>query len=337
MVFILVGCILLSCNENNKLGFIYLYADNVDTDEPVYMKYPYRVKIIDSVIYVLDLYPPENYLHAFSYPTINYLYSFGKRGDGPDEITANGGFIVTKDSVATLDINKAKLLLYSTSDLSRGEYGPSKIVSFPRDFIPMTKIVKNKEGYISIDNTLNNRLLFFDSEGLFLNGQYEIPTSKTVQVEDIYKAILWTSDMSFNSNNNILALATVLGEVIEIYNLSNNTKEVIIGENGEPALLKGNKSISLGRIEGYSDIIVADNEIYTIFSGVEMFKLSEMYRKGENPPNGGNKIYVYDLSGNMLRKYLLDRYINGFYIDTENKEIYAVDSNSDSPLCRFKF
>ena len=38
------------------------------------------------------------------------------------------------------------------------------------------------------------------------------------------------------------------------------------------------------------------------------------------PQNGGNKIIVYDLEGNVIYKYILDRYIYGFWIDEENKK-----------------
>ena len=44
----------------------------------------------------------------------------------------------------------------------------------------------------------------------------------------------WRSFLDYNSHNNVLAMVTQLGEVLEVYNLKDSTYVVRIGENGEP-------------------------------------------------------------------------------------------------------
>ena len=48
-------------------------------------------------------------------------------------------------------------------------------------------------------------------------------------------------------------------------------------------------------------------------------------------------IYVFNLQGEPLCKYTLDRYITGFHVDERNKTITATDVNNDQPIVEFRF
>lgn len=50
--------------------------------DSVYLRYPYRVEIKDSLAVILDLHPESCFLHAFTYPDWKYVVSFGRRGEG---------------------------------------------------------------------------------------------------------------------------------------------------------------------------------------------------------------------------------------------------------------
>jgi hypothetical protein len=51
---------------------------------------------------------------------------------------------------------------------------------------------------------------------------------------------------------------------------------------------------------------------------------------------GGNQIRVFDLKGNPVKQYILDRYITGFCIDEEKNILLGVDVNSDQPVVEMK-
>ena len=53
-------------------------------------------------------------------------------------------------------------------------------------------------------------------------------------------------------------------------------------------------------------------------------------------PDGGQYIYVFSLSGEPLRKYVLDHYIYGISVDEQRGIITATDVNKDEPIIKYK-
>ena len=146
----------------------------------------------------------------------------------------------------------------------------------------------------------------------------------------------WRSFIDYNSQNNILAFVTQLGEVIEIYNLKNNTHIVLYGPNGEPNFeISNGYSIPTG-IMGFSDVEVTDKYIYTVFHGRSFKEIARKIMKGAPSIDGGKYIYVFSLSGEPVCSYTLDRYIYGIDVNEEKGIITAVDVNSDEPIVQFK-
>mgnify|MGYP002236460243 FL=1 len=60
-------------------------SQEIDCDS-LFLHYPYRIEIKDSLAVILDLHPENCFLHAFTYPEWHHIVSFGKRGEGPEEV-----------------------------------------------------------------------------------------------------------------------------------------------------------------------------------------------------------------------------------------------------------
>ncbi len=68
-------------------------------------RYPFRVVVKDSIAIVMDLHNADNYFHAFTYPNWKHIVSFGKRGEGPEEMLSAE---TVKDSIAiVMDLHNA--------------------------------------------------------------------------------------------------------------------------------------------------------------------------------------------------------------------------------------
>ncbi len=65
---------------------------------------------------------------------------------------------------------------------------------------------------------------------------------------------------------------------------------------------------------GFSDVQVTDEAIYAVFHGHILKRLWHSTKKREEL-DGGQYIYVFNLQGEPLCKYTLDRYITGFHVD----------------------
>lgn len=89
-------------------------------------------------------------------------------------------------------------------------------------------------------------------------------------------------------------------------------------------------------IMGFSDIVVTDQHIYSVFQGVRFKDKLASYQQGKKPEDGGRYIYVFDLKGNPIQKYILDKPIYGIDVDEKTKTIIATCVESDEPIMEFK-
>lgn len=240
------------------------------------------------------------------------------------------------DSVWALDANRMLITRWSVS--------------------PADKTVSCKEE-IRLDTKLVRSLDFYRMESAFLITDYlgdfryhkvshsgkpiksigEIPTEINYE-QDIRPALAqaWRSFTDYNPKNGIYAMATQLGETLEIYNLKTQTHNVIYGPGGEPQFIaKGGEGFPTG-IKGFVDIQVTDDYIYTVFDGMSWKERDKFYERGMAAPKGGHFLYVFDLEGNPVRKYTLDKNILGIHIDEKTNIGIATCAESDNPIVTFK-
>ena len=72
------------------------------------------------------------------------------------------------------------------------------------------------------------------------------------------------------------------------------------------------------------------------YSGRSFKDIGQAYLRGEEIEDGGRYIYVFDLKGNPVRKYVLDHAIYGINVDEDTGTILATDVNSNDPILSFK-
>ena len=329
-----------ACMEKDKNNVSYssfpkteqLNVFRIDSVNDVYMRYPLRIRKNDSCLYVLDLLTSEYACHTFAYPTMEYKYSFAKKGNGPGEfIRVDDIRLNAEGECWTLDSNQSLISCFQYNSPN----SLFKVVELDTGLVRTLDFVFYEDSlFIVPDYTGTCRFNILSSTGKILESHGQIPVKeKDANISDVAYGQAWRSYMSYNSDNGILAMAAQLGEVIELYSLpSGKLITVISGKNGEPKFeyIQGNMIPS--GIMGYSDIFVGKENIYAIFEG-HSFK--DIINKTVTK-EGGNQIYVFDLQGNPVKTYILDRYITGFSIDEETGIIIASDLNSDQPIVEYK-
>jgi hypothetical protein len=307
---------------------------NLDT---VFCRYPFRVTVKDSVVIVFDLHNADFFFHAFSYPEWKYLVSFGKRGQAPKEMLSAETFQFNSlDSIWTLDANKMELRRWSMNPqectvLQEETILLDKELVRPLDFYAMAS------GFFIPDYLGASRYHYVNEEGVLVASEEVIPTGKEHgELSRPALAQAWRSFIDYSAKHQILVMATQLGEVLEIYNLKENERTILQGPNGEPKFqISGGEAIPTG-IMGFSDVQITDNYIYAVFHGTTFKDIVNSYQKGVKPKDGGRYIYVFDLNGKPVKKYILDRYIYGIDVNEEKGIIIATDVNSDNPIVEFK-
>ncbi|GHT87651.1 hypothetical protein FACS189474_0980 [Bacteroidia bacterium] len=327
--FFLTAC---SQNELSSVDFPateQLFVSEMQHIDGVSMRYPFRVRRNDSCLYVMDLHAGEYYVHQFEYPSMKHRRSFAKRGKGPGELldAENIRLNATADCWV-LDANNTKLDCFQNN----GDSLFQGIVLDKRLIRSLDFDLYADSLFIVPDYTGTHRFDILGPDGTIRESRGQIPLKKKDgDIPAPVYAQAWRGFLDYNPENGLLAIATQLGEVIEIYDVPGDSLvKVIYGKEGEPRFqYRGGYAVPDG-IMGYSDVWIGKENIYALFWG-HSFKDIRQNQSIE----GGNRIQVFDLAGNPVKQYFLDRYITGFCIDEANGIITGLNVNSNQPVITF--
>ena len=236
-----------------------------------------------------------------------------------------------------LDANKSELTRFEFA-LSGDSLLRKEAVNLDKDILRALDFVMCEDStFIIPDYSGDSRFCKVCRGGKLMHKFGAIPTVNDDALQNARPALAqaWRSFIDYNPRNGILAAVTQLGEVLEIYNLKDNTHVVCMGPHGEPEFqLSEGYGIPTG-IMGFSDVQVTDKAIYAVFQGHSFKDIAQDAQNGVNHLDGGQYIYVFSLTGKPLKKYVLDHYICGIMVDEQRGVIYATDVNRDEPILEY--
>jgi len=312
-----------------------LKAATIPLDTALF-RYPFRIKVQGDKAVVMDLHGTDHFIHLFHYPGFQYIASCAEKGESPREMLSAENIRWHGSSLWALDANNSKLTRFGFA-LSGDSLLREETVKLDKDFLRCLDFaLYNDSTFVIPDYSGERRFCFVSHSGRLFHKTGHIPSSDEAAMEHARPALAqaWRSFIDYNPHNGVLAAVTQLGEVLEIYNLKDSTHIVRTGPHGEPEFkISEGYGIPVG-IMGFSDVQVTDRAIYTVFHG-RSFK--EIARQSlDKPIDGGKYIYVFSLKGEPLKRYVLDRYIYGIYVDEGRGIITATDVNSDEPIVEFR-
>ena len=342
-LYIIICLYFISCSGNVKERYPRykefllekaLRAEAIPLDTALF-RYPFRVTVRDNIAMVLDLHNMDNYLHAFTYPEWAHIASFGKRGNGPEELLSAETFqFDSPDSLWVLDANRMQVTRWGI-DIAQKSAERLEEINLDKQLIRTLDFHKTATGFIFPDYTGDCRYHLQDREGLSIKPEGSIPTERKQKGSQPALAQAWRSFIDYHPVDNLLVLATQLGEVLEIVDLDTKESRILYGPNGEPGFRTSNGESIPTSIMGFSDIQVTSRYIYTVFHGRTFKEIEKDIRAGKQSEDGGRFIYVFDLAGNPVVKYTLDRAIYGIYVNESTGTIIATDVNSDEPIVKY--
>lgn len=330
--FILVF-LLLSCKD--KGGKIEEYIPltefkEVSLDDSVLLKYPYRVKVCDSVAIILDLHASSGYyIHLFSYPEFEHRMSHIRRGKGPNEFTTLNTFVVFHDSLHLMDPFTRVQDSYSLKDLLWQEHPFPTMTSYDNTgILTILNYQKTSDGIVFVENGEKRKLVRLRQNG----KREETPLqSPDIKIPSEYYPSLWNSFFAYDEKSNTTAIVTQLGDLLEIVN--NDEVKSIEGKGGLPAMVSmGGKYFSVGKIDGYDDVKIYGDYIFALYSGADMEEIDELIDKDEFVPDGSDKLRVFNLNGDLVACFQLSHYATGFDLDMETKKMILLDVNSENQV-----
>lgn len=339
-----IFCVCMGCQQNVSRGYLtyqeFPNSFSCNSSEipldTVLFRYPFRIKVMDEKAVVLDLHNPDYYYHLFSYPDFKPLASFGRRGNSPQEMLSGESVLfISADSIYTLDANK--------SEIRRWGIDAEEQTVQLRDLIKLEGEVLRALDFARIDDSTfiipdysgKNRFCRVNNRGQIVSRQGRIPSTEIARDDIPLPALAqaWRSFLSYNPRNNILAMVTQLGEVLEVYRLEDSTYHFVsMGPHGEPHFKIHREYAVPTGIMGFSDVHVAEHYIYAVFHG-QSFK--DIRMQGSSAVDGGKFVYVFDLEGVPVCKYDLDRSVYAIYLDELRGKFIALDVNSDQPIVEY--
>lgn len=315
---------------------VELRAETVPIDTALF-RYPFRIRTQGDTVVVMDLHGADHFFHAFTGEGLDYLSSFGKRGEAPTEVISAENIRLCPDGWWMLDSGKGKLSRLNASNHWTDPV--AEVTLNEKDILRPLDFARDEEGrFLVPDYSGEARFCLADRHGQLLQRLGTIPTANEEALRNARPALAqaWRSFIDYNPHNGLLVAATQLGEVLEIYNLRDSTHIVCMGPNGEPQFqVSQGYGIPTG-IMGFGDVQVTDRAIYAVFSGRTFKELMQSAQQGKDLPDGGRYLYVFSLQGKPLLRYTLDRHISGFHVEEEKGVIWATDVNQDQPVCRFR-
>ena len=306
--------------------------------DTVVFRYPFRIRVQADRAVVMDLHGTDHFFHAFSLPDFRHLASFGRRGDGPDDLISAENMRWAGDTLHVLDSGKSQVahFVFAPAADSLLRVGT---VSLDRQLLRVLDFVSlNDSTCLVPDYSGDSRFCVVNRDGRLLRRFGSIPTTNEDALLHSRPALAqaWRSFIDYNPRNGVLAAATQLGEVLELWNLRDSTHTVLLGPGGEPQFqVRQGYGIPTG-IAGFCDVQVADSAVYAVFQGTTFKEISRNIEQGKNLPEGGRYLYVFSLTGKPLCCYVLNRCASGFFVDEQLRALWITDVNSDEPIVRFK-
>lgn len=313
-----------------------LKGEEIPLDTTVLFRYAYRFRVMGDRVVVWDLHNADYYFHLFTYPQFEYISSFGKRGEGPEEsISSSEIRFLSPDTVWALDNIKGRMFCYSGITGNQTPKLEKDVLLDER--VPHTTDfdLKDPSTIVAFDHSGKHRFAWMKLPTGELLSQFEqIPTSQTELLENNAPAVSqgWYSYISLTPDKKKLVTATQLGDRLDIYDLENGTNVNYVGPHGEPQFgISGGYGYPTGR-KGYNELQVTDKYIYTVYDGRE-FK--EIIKDPDNYLQGGLELRVFNHQGELVKISLFDRYISGVYVDEARGLLFATDVNADEQLIKY--
>lgn len=156
----------------------------------------------------------------------------------------------------------------------------------------------------------------------------ELPFRRTLTPEE--RMQWYPKDLAFNSKHRILVSWSIVSNTLSVYNIKENSlKGYQFGTNQNLA----DQKIRRKHIY-YFDARTSGDWVYGLYGGFElndrfMNKLISHIRP---------ELHLYDLKGDTLRRYRLDRLVNTCAIDFTGDCIYCIQEggNEDKPLVKYE-
>lgn len=329
---IAIVCFLISCQEKKK-GDLQLTVkemvsesqkeiqcfDSVKISQAFHL---YYWKITNDKI-VFNLNTLNDFILVYSYPEFQFLYSYGKNGQGPNEfIVSNWGNNKELNSITLYDIMKSSLYKY---EINNSELTLKQQYSLPKDSDdlckPFTKILQmNDSIFLMKEDGKNTKLHLtnlknqqdYDTYQCFLRDQCVLKQREQVP----YTAF----DYDFDVIEDHILLVYNYIDRLELLRLNKENKIV-------PLLIVGSNKDQQGS---------CNPNLKCYFLGIASYSNLFFCLKSNDGSEEGNVLCIFDIDGNFKYQITLDQNVSSIAIDKVGTLVAYKEKNDETMFYRYK-
>jgi aspartate 1-decarboxylase len=272
-------------------------------------------KVNKDRIIVLSAVNRDNFLYIFTIPDFNLSGKYGTYGQGPyDFIAVDWLNMINENQIGLYDIPKLKMYTYhltddtlqldKTFDFKKWDGNICKPYTFIQQFNDSLFLLKA------------DMREFTEIELVNINNGEILQTFRNMMIRKP-KTVFSTYYFEMASENDNIVLAYNYIDRIEIFQFNDSIKKI------EPLIVIGSdrdqSRLDFDDYAEYYTFVICDNDyIYAL------------NQQGQNIKNIKNSIIeIYTLSGEPVKKIILDRHITKLALDSHTNNIYGVDSYQD--------
>lgn len=330
---VLFGIILLfSCERNDTVTYnfpdcpIHRQLEVKELNSDYLFRYAYRSLVYDSLLIIATL-DEAHHICVFNRYTGQEIMSFGKKGNGPDELITPTEYSIDYSNglLYVNDYGLQVVLCYDLKSLNAEEIPDPERIKFPHSFRNKDKILFVRDSlFISPDEN-------FHFLTAYPSRIEEEVTSPIADKEKFPSEKAWNHFMKEYAhhavcpNGSKYVVGSALGGILEIFDLSDTKiKRSVLKLFYEPIFKrKGHVYRNIKEtIGGFGCLVATNNYLYATVHGIK------------NPPSMPTKIYKFDWEGNPIECLHCPHYpIECFCINEEDGLIYAIAINQDGEQC----
>ena len=304
-----------------------------------YLIRPGSVFYVDNKLIVSDKIR-DTLIHVIDARSQKYIKSMGVSGFGPNEIAdTNGSFsakLATPNYIWAYDTQQRRMSKFNLIENSDNRLAEEQFVFRSADFMSLRVVWTNSNTLLGLAFDGFSKFIEYDTIGNELQryGDYDNDLSKKYPksvISHFYQGFLRA-----NRANDLFAQASIYADQIEVLNIEDNLITKIEGPlHLEPAFSVASSggypvmAIDIDEAHyGYLDVFVGENYVYGLYSGKKW---------NGNPWGKGvcDIIYVFNLKGEVKKKFLLSDPIKTFTIDEPNGIIYGVSDGEEYDILQF--
>jgi hypothetical protein len=330
LLFVFLG-VFVSC-DNNKYKQTYsefpvvkeIKASRIINLDSLYIKVP-LIKVKDSMCCICDMLAQDGFFfNLYTFPDFKHIKSFGRKGQGPNELTSIAGIDICDGKLYALAPNLHKVYIYdiSSNDL---EIIPKEILNIP-DTLTTVDLAIEKEDKLFF-SCLNQSYI---AAKLDIHNNMSAEKYFNIPLQKHGGNLTWLSKIGYNAKKNVLVSVTTFREILFIRNMNDKyAKEIIaVGSLGTPEKSQI-KEYEIPNNTCFMQLFCGDEYIYTTFSGANINDILINNNVSNTPQI---KINVYSYDGKPIIQYVSEIKDNSIcicYVDEYSKKLFAFSNETD--------